>query len=268
MEFTNRISILSKKMRVQLAGGRTESTVYRTTPLPPVPPDENNSGEAIRMSIIVGPPHIGLPSRMSAIDSPQAEQQPPATAGGASAQWSQHSTTAYTSESEEEHAQEATRLARLKRSIRKSAKKYILYIIPLFVLSIASIVMIAYLVWGNTQACGAHCNEIGVGGLYLTAFGYCSLLNSTVEDGVCAMNATTDYFAALSGLQFGPYVEMAASPVCGKCMLVHGPRGKVQAKITDVCMECGNGDIQLSQTALLKIADANMTWIPVSWEPC
>ncbi|KAJ1799455.1 hypothetical protein LPJ59_001820 [Coemansia sp. RSA 2399] len=267
MEIANRISVLSRRIRAQLASGRTESTVYRTTPLPPVPPIENNSGEAIGMLVIVGPPHMGLPSRMSAIDSPQTEQHPP-VANGASTPWSQHSTTAYTSESEEEHAQEATRVARLKRSIRKLAKKYVLYIIPLFVLSIASIVMIAYLVWGNTQPCGAHCNEIGVGGLYLTAFGYCSLLNSTVGDGVCAMNGTTDYFAALNRHQFGRYVEMAASPVCGKCMLVHGPRGKVQAKITDVCMGCANGDIQLSQTALLEIADANMTWIPVSWEPC
>ncbi|KAI9595252.1 RlpA-like double-psi beta-barrel-protein domain-containing protein-containing protein, partial [Syncephalis fuscata] len=68
--------------------------------------------------------------------------------------------------------------------------------------------------------------------------------------------------------QFGGYAHPANSPVCGACILVTGPLGKVRVKIVDKCPVCKSGDVDLSEGAYLKIADKDAGRVPISWRGC
>ncbi|KAI9502347.1 hypothetical protein GGI25_004744 [Coemansia spiralis] len=240
-----RISLHS--IHSQRKSTRTESNIYRAIPLPPIPPS------------------IEVRESQTAIAISTDSSSTPAT--NVFTQWSQQSATACPSTHtlDEEYAQETTLQARLSRALRKAASKNAFCILPLFAVSISCATIIMYLSLANSQACGKDCNELGDSGLYLSAFGNCSPVDS--DNGTCG--GYSEYFAKMNWRQFGNYSPMASSPLCAKCVLVSGPRGQVKAQITDVCMECGNGDIQLSHKAFSLIADANKTGcVPVSWGPC
>jgi expansin (peptidoglycan-binding protein) len=49
--------------------------------------------------------------------------------------------------------------------------------------------------------------------------------------------------------------EYAGSAVCGSCLDVSGPKGKVTVRVVDLCPECEKGHLDLSEQAFAKIAD-------------
>ncbi|RKP23626.1 RlpA-like double-psi beta-barrel-protein domain-containing protein-containing protein, partial [Syncephalis pseudoplumigaleata] len=84
--------------------------------------------------------------------------------------------------------------------------------------------------------------------------------------GACGWVYTNDdMVAALNAPQYGGLVRSANSPVCGACILVTGPKGKVRVKIVDKCPVCKAGDVDLSEGAFLKIADKDAGRVKISW---
>ncbi|KAJ2511061.1 hypothetical protein GGI11_000004 [Coemansia sp. RSA 2049] len=271
---SNKPSQLFQKIRAQLSAGRTESSVYRSIPLPPIPRAIVNGGSPVPIPTV-------------------------------SVQWSPPSTRAIEigteegEEEEEEYARDTSVGARIRRTMARVMSRHAVHIVPLFFTTLGCAVLIAYLVWGTDtkQQCGAECNELGGSGLYLSAFGSCTALNATADvdtawcsyggtngsltngTSVVAVVAAATAAAALSIHQFGHYDPPAASPVCGKCVLVSGPYGKVRARVVAACTGCASGDIQLSwpafrvvsapgQAASSNSSGATLGGVPVSWGPC
>ncbi|KAJ2559123.1 hypothetical protein EV175_000481, partial [Coemansia sp. RSA 1933] len=173
------VSVLFQTLRDKIASGRHAVSVYEMSPLPPLPSDivvaESVASEP-QKSVVDESATAHYHSDITANDPGHRSTGHQSTATDAGTNWSHNSTTAYTSSSEEAYAQDPTLFNRVWRAIRKGSAKYVVYIIPLFVLTIGDIVMITYLVWGNKQ--GPLGNE-GTGGLYLNAFGDCTLLNDS-----------------------------------------------------------------------------------------
>jgi expansin (peptidoglycan-binding protein) len=57
------------------------------------------------------------------------------------------------------------------------------------------------------------------------------------------------------------------SGVCGMCVDVTGPLGKITVRIVDRCPECKTGDLDLSQQAFVRIADQAAGRVKISWVP-
>ena len=57
------------------------------------------------------------------------------------------------------------------------------------------------------------------------------------------------------------------SSVCGMCVDVTGPLGKVTVRIVDRCPECKSGDLDLSQQAFVRIANQVDGRVKISWVP-
>lgn len=62
-------------------------------------------------------------------------------------------------------------------------------------------------------------------------------------------------------------VDYAGGNLCGSCVEIQGPNGRVMVKIVDSCPECDEGDIDLSEAAFKKIADLNQGIVDISWQP-
>jgi expansin (peptidoglycan-binding protein) len=60
------------------------------------------------------------------------------------------------------------------------------------------------------------------------------------------------------------------SNVCGSCVTVNGPNGKINIRIVDRCPGCPQGGIDLSPLAFSMIADTARGRVPISWQliPC
>jgi expansin (peptidoglycan-binding protein) len=56
-----------------------------------------------------------------------------------------------------------------------------------------------------------------------------------------------------------------AKSVCGKCILVTGPKGTVKVRIVDLCPGCASGDVDLSEEAFAKIALLSAGRVKISW---
>ncbi|KAI8050311.1 RlpA-like double-psi beta-barrel-protein domain-containing protein-containing protein [Syncephalis plumigaleata] len=77
-----------------------------------------------------------------------------------------------------------------------------------------------------------------------------------------------DMVAALNAPQYGAYARPGDSPVCGACLVVSGPNGKVRVKVVDKCPVCKSGDVDLSEAAFVKIADKAAGRVKISWRGC
>lgn len=64
--------------------------------------------------------------------------------------------------------------------------------------------------------------------------------------------------AAMNGVQY-------SKAVCGKCAEVKGPLGSVVVKILDKCPGCSEGDLDLSETAFVKIAKKIDGRVKITW---
>lgn len=60
------------------------------------------------------------------------------------------------------------------------------------------------------------------------------------------------------------------SQACGMCVEVTGPRATIVVRIVDLCPECENGQLDLSEQAFAMIGDKSAGKIPISWVavPC
>ncbi|PVU86489.1 hypothetical protein BB559_004277 [Furculomyces boomerangus] len=105
----------------------------------------------------------------------------------------------------------------------------------------------------ESTRCISGCGYYGDTGLFLFSFGTCTNIGTDKVDSDCNNLSDSDtYYVLMSSTQFGNY--SSTSPVCGKCMLISGPGGKVRAKIVGQCKgNCASGDIMLSSTAFSKI---------------
>ncbi|CAG8783498.1 13619_t:CDS:2, partial [Acaulospora morrowiae] len=68
--------------------------------------------------------------------------------------------------------------------------------------------------------------------------------------------------------QYGIYSDPSNSPVCGKCILVSGPKGSVKVKVVDKCPVCKSGDVDMSSTAFKQIADMDDGRVSITWKGC
>jgi expansin (peptidoglycan-binding protein) len=66
------------------------------------------------------------------------------------------------------------------------------------------------------------------------------------------------------------HVDFAGSAVCGACVHVTGPSGEATVRIVDLCPECPEGDIDLSEEAFAKLADPSLGRVKIRWRytPC
>ncbi len=77
--------------------------------------------------------------------------------------------------------------------------------------------------------------------------------------GACAFGKSSDLLvAALNKTQY-------SKAQCGKCAYVTGPKGSVMIKIVDLCPGCGDGDLDLSETAFAKVADLDDGRVKITW---
>lgn len=60
--------------------------------------------------------------------------------------------------------------------------------------------------------------------------------------------------------------EWNGSAVCGECVTITGPNGKVTVRIVDQCPECEPGHLDLSAQAFAQIADPSAGKVPITWE--
>lgn len=60
--------------------------------------------------------------------------------------------------------------------------------------------------------------------------------------------------------------EWAGSAVCGECLAVTGPKGKVVVRVVDQCPECEAGHLDLSEEAFAVIADPVAGNVPITWQ--
>ena len=87
-----------------------------------------------------------------------------------------------------------------------------------------------------------------------TGAGNCGFDPSPNDLDVAAMNAS----------------QYAGSAVCGECVDVTGPNGKVTVRIVDQCPDCQNGQLDLSKEAFAKIAPVSAGRVTIDWQvvPC
>ncbi|MBS2014794.1 MAG: hypothetical protein JST00_18035 [Deltaproteobacteria bacterium] len=77
--------------------------------------------------------------------------------------------------------------------------------------------------------------------------------------GACGFPKSSDFMvAAMNGAQY-------SKSICGKCVEVTGPLGKVTVRVVDLCPGCKRGDLDLSQTAFQKIAKLSAGRVPITW---
>ncbi|HWO17130.1 MAG TPA: expansin EXLX1 family cellulose-binding protein [Kofleriaceae bacterium] len=93
--------------------------------------------------------------------------------------------------------------------------------------------------------------ELSGEGTYYAAdgSGNCSFDASPGDLMVAAMNAPDYQTAAL----------------CGACLEVTGPSGKVTVRVVDKCPECQHGDLDLSPQAFEKLAPLSAGRVPITW---
>jgi expansin len=78
--------------------------------------------------------------------------------------------------------------------------------------------------------------------------------------GACSFDPSSDLdVAALNAPDWN------GSAYCGGCVDVTGPKGKLRVKIVDLCPECAEGDLDLSESAFAKIAEPAAGRVPISW---
>jgi len=65
-------------------------------------------------------------------------------------------------------------------------------------------------------------------------------------------------------------IQYDSSNICGACVEVTGPIGKVKIRIEDRCPECKFGDIDLSEDVFPMISKVEEGRVPISWKiiPC
>jgi expansin (peptidoglycan-binding protein) len=104
---------------------------------------------------------------------------------------------------------------------------------------------------GSSGAAPFGVVEHGVATYYdATGAGACSFDPTPNDLNVAAMNAH----------------EWATSAVCGECIAVTGPNGKVTVRVVDECPECATGQLDLSKQAFASIATLSAGRVNIDWQ--
>lgn len=85
------------------------------------------------------------------------------------------------------------------------------------------------------------------------------------NNGACMFGAMdTPYIAAVNPQVF------AESAVCGRCLLVQGPKGTLKAQVVDMCPLCAPNQLDLNAPAFAQIADpsAGLAEVSFRWAAC
>lgn len=61
--------------------------------------------------------------------------------------------------------------------------------------------------------------------------------------------------------------DYAGSAVCGSCLEVTGPNGKIVVRAVDQCPECPKGALDLSKEAFAKLSPLSAGVIAITWHP-
>ncbi|KAJ2722547.1 hypothetical protein GGI07_003254 [Coemansia sp. Benny D115] len=162
---------------------------------------------------------------------------------------------------------------RLGRRVRRVTAKNIYWLGPLSINILILSVLITFLATLDDTPCAGECQYVGEPGLYLSAFGSCGkyvLQANESANNSCGIDTRgLLHYVSVSVMQFGQEIPASGgSPLCGKCMLLSGPRGQVRAMVVDRCLDCLSGGVRLAEGAFELIAGDNVTDIPVSWGPC
>jgi len=85
-------------------------------------------------------------------------------------------------------------------------------------------------------------------------------------DGACLFGASPNDLDVAAMDQ----AEFAGSAVCGECVAIAGPKGNVTVRVVDLCPDCEQGHLDLSQEAFAKIADVSAGRVSITWQvvPC
>jgi expansin (peptidoglycan-binding protein) len=54
--------------------------------------------------------------------------------------------------------------------------------------------------------------------------------------------------------------------LCGACLEVAGPRGKIVVRVVDSCPGCKHGDLDLSREAFARLAPLDLGRIAITWQ--
>ncbi|RKP10147.1 RlpA-like double-psi beta-barrel-protein domain-containing protein-containing protein [Thamnocephalis sphaerospora] len=81
----------------------------------------------------------------------------------------------------------------------------------------------------------------------------------------CGEQHTDDEFYAAISPEWFKASNPNADPMCKKCALVKGPKGKVKVHINDKCPPCARNSIDLTPAAFNKIADKEAGRVQISW---
>ncbi|NKI34780.1 hypothetical protein HFP89_06335 [Wenzhouxiangella sp. XN79A] len=103
---------------------------------------------------------------------------------------------------------------------------------------------------GAGTSCPAPFNDSGSATFYDATGGF----------NACTLDIGNGLVAAINDAQWD------GSARCGECLRVTGPEGTVLVRVTDRCVGCAEGDLDLSEPAFDAIADPVQGIVPISWE--
>jgi hypothetical protein len=111
--------------------------------------------------------------------------------------------------------------------------------------------------------------DFGYPGFPASGKGDGTYYSPSVGVGACEwLNGDDEMVAALNIQQFGTFARPSASPACGACIRVTGPKGTVMVRIVDKCPVCKKGDVDLSPAAFKMIADEVSGRVGITWKGC
>lgn len=79
-------------------------------------------------------------------------------------------------------------------------------------------------------------------------------------------NTEKDMIVAVSKDMYGTYANPNASPMCSKSASIKCNGKTIKAAITDKCMSCGKGDIDVSPAVFTKCGALSAGVITVTWD--
>ncbi|CAG8495659.1 10671_t:CDS:1 [Funneliformis caledonium] len=85
--------------------------------------------------------------------------------------------------------------------------------------------------------------------------------------GACGVfSSRLDLIIAVNAAQFGNTPNPNQNPICGKRVIINGPKGTITCRVVDRCPGCSFGDLDLSPTAFEKIANLDQGRVQITWD--
>jgi len=143
------------------------------------------------------------------------------------------------------------------------------YVTAFFVLTLLLLILALTNNLPNLFTLAGVGGDVGFRGFTSSGHGDGTYYSPAVGVGACEwQSADTDFVAALNWVDFGTYGRPSASPACGACLKIVGPKGTVKVKVVDKCPVCKKGDVDMSPAAYDVIADETAGRVKISWSGC